>query len=75
MINCEWKDVDHACSYYYDTCDGRIVGQVYNLAHTKIWGAKLMNDESLGIYISFDTAKKALERHFDIQNRTLIENV
>lgn len=75
MKTFDWKDVDHACSYYYDMSNGRIVGQIYNLAHTKIWGAKLMNDDSLGMYISFDTAKKALELHFDIENRTLIENV
>ena len=73
MTNYEWKDVDHACSYYYDTSDGRIVGQVYNMAHTKIWGAKLMNEQSLGLYITFNDAKSALERYFDIENKTLIE--
>ena len=73
MKRYNWKDVGDNCFYYYNEEDGRIVGQVYNLAHTKICGAKLMNEQSLGLYISTDAAMKALELHFEIENRTLIE--
>lgn len=75
MIRYNWKESGDNCFYYYNVDDGRIVGQVYNLAHTKIWGAKSMEEYSLGLYISTDSAMKALELYFDIENRTLIENV
>lgn len=75
MIIGKWSDYARGTgSYYYDSIDGRIIAQVYNMAHTDIWGAKLMStDELIGHYISLDYAKKAIETYFDIQNRTLIE--
>lgn len=73
MIKYKWKEAGDNCFYYYIEENGRIVGQVYNLAHTKIWGAKLIDDQSIGLFISTDSAMKALELHFDIENRTLIE--
>ena len=75
MIIGKWSDYrDNNGSYYYDSIDGRVIAQVYNMAHTNIWGAKLMvTDELIGHYITLDYAKKAIETYFDIQNRTLIE--
>jgi hypothetical protein len=71
----DWKDVEHKCSYYYLRDTGRIIGQVYNLAHTNVYGAKVyseLNEERyLGQYISFESAKKAIEYFWNIQERTL----
>jgi hypothetical protein len=71
----DWRDVEHKVSYYYEKDNGRIVGQVYNLAHTNIYGAKVyseINEERyLGQYISCDFAKKAIEYFWNLQERTL----
>lgn len=75
MIIGKWSDhVNGTGSYFYDSKDGLIIAHVYNMAHTNIYGAKLMaTDELIGHYISLDYAKKAIETYFDIENRTLIE--
>ena len=70
-----WKDADHKVSYYYQGDTGRIVGQVYNLAHTNVYGAKVyseLNEERyLGQYISCESAKKAIEHFWNVQELTL----
>jgi hypothetical protein len=77
MNNYEWRDAEHKVSYYYIQTTGRIVGQVYNMAHTNIYGARIyteFNEEKyLGQYISYDTSKKSIEEYWNIQNRTLLE--
>jgi hypothetical protein len=71
----DWRDADHKVSYYYLRDTGRIIGQVYNLAHTNIYGAKVyseLNEERyLGQYINSDSAKKAVEYFWNLQERTL----
>jgi hypothetical protein len=71
----EWRDADHKVSYYYLRDTGRIVGQVYNLAHTNIYGAKVYSESNeeryLGQYINCESAKKATEHFWNIQERTL----
>ena len=77
MNTYEWRDAEHKVSYYYIQTTGRIVGQVYNMAHTNIYGARIyteINEEKyLGQYISYDTSKKSIEEYWNIQNRTLLE--
>lgn len=74
----EWKDTEHDCHYYYNIDDGRIVGQVHNVAHTKIWVSKVIfnhNEEKyLGQFISREFCKKSVEQYWDIEDRTLIES-
>lgn len=71
----EWKDADHKVSYYYLTDTGRIVGQIYNLAHTNIYAAKVLNQSNeelyLGQYITSQFAKFAVEYYWNVQERTL----
>ena len=78
MVNFEWKDAENGTFYFFRQTDGMIVGQVYNMAHTKIFGAKIPVNASeeniLGHYINADFAKKAVENYWDIQERTLLEN-
>jgi hypothetical protein len=71
----DWRDAEHKTSYYYLRDTGRIIGQVYNLAHTNIYGARVyseLNEEKyLGQYISCEHSKKAIEHFWNIQERTL----
>lgn len=71
----DWRDAPPNVSYYYTTEDGRIIGQVYNLAHTNIWGAKVFNKQNeeryLGQFISDNFAKQSVETFWNIQERTL----
>lgn len=72
-----WKDTEQNHFYLYQVKNGLIVGQIYNLAHTKVWGAKINvfpNEEIyLGQYITADFAKRATEEYWEIQERTLLE--
>lgn len=74
-----WKDTGENHQYFYQITNGLIVGQVYNIAHTKIWGAKVIvtpnpNDEEyLGHYINMAFACQAVEEYWNIQERTLLE--
>ena len=71
----DWRDSEHNTSYCYLKDTGRIVGQVYNYAHTKIYGAKVyseLNEEKhLGQYIDLNSAKIAVDNFWNIQERTL----
>jgi hypothetical protein len=71
----DWRDADHKVSYCYLKDTGRIVGQIYNLAHTNIYGAKVyseLNEERyLGQYIDSNSAKVAVDNFWNIQERTL----
>jgi hypothetical protein len=70
----DWKDAEHNCSYFFKILTGRIVGQAYNLAHTNIWGAKIITDGNeekyLGQYINQDFAKKAIEFYWKLKEQT-----
>ena len=72
----EWKDTNQT-SYYYVKESGRIIGQIYNLAHTNIYGAKVyseLNEEKyLGQYIDLYSAKMAVDNFWNIQERTLTD--
>jgi hypothetical protein len=71
----DWYDSPPNTSYYYTVQDGRIIGQIYNLAHTKIYGAKVFSKQNeeryLGQFISNSFAMKAVEDFWSIQERTL----
>ena len=70
-----WKDTGNDVGYYYDLDNGLIVGQVHQIAHTKIWLAKVYIDYTdekyLGQYVSHDFARGAVERFWGIRERTL----
>lgn len=73
--NKKWQDLEHNCSYYFIESNGMIVGQVYNISLSKIWGAKIIPEpnaeKSLGLYITCNDAKKAVENYWFKQSRTL----
>jgi hypothetical protein len=73
----EWKEAEHHVYYYFRTNDGLIVGQLHNVTYTQIWVAMAIEinvETSLGRYVSLDHAKAAVELHWKIQERTLLEH-
>ena len=73
-----WMEKEFSQWVYYDDTDGKIIGSVYKIGNQLgIWGAKVDvdNRESiLGQFIDSDFARKAVERCWDILDRTLLEN-
>ena len=74
----EWRTYgDGSTTYYFDTSNGKIVGQAHSISHTKIWVAKIIHnyneEQYLGQYISEHFAKAAIEQHWSISDRTLLE--
>ena len=70
----DWRDIDKGVQYFYQVRDGLIVGQVYNMAYTSIWGAKIpvsaTEELVLGQYVTLEFAKRAVEEHWDEKDRT-----
>ncbi len=70
----DWRDVDKGVQYFYQVRDGLIVGQVYNMAYTSIWGAKIPLSSTeelvLGQYVTLEFAKHAVEEHWNEKDRT-----
>ena len=80
MINKSWRETEHHSELYYREDDGLIVGHVHRLGTQNIiWIAKGYKPEDyseamLGHYISRDYARKAVERFWEVQERTLLED-
>ncbi len=70
----DWRDVDKGVQCFYQVRDGLIVGQVYNMAYTSIWGAKIPLSSTeelvLGQYVMLEFAKRAVEEHWNEKDRT-----
>lgn len=76
----QWKDGETVAHFlYYDTT-GRILAEVNRAGHqinTKHTTTIYIDNErvlSLGMYINSDYAKQAVERWWNIQDRTLIQH-
>ena len=68
--------------YYYDVATGKVVGMVSKIALQDVWISLVYigeytfvrdDEKHLGQYISMEFAKEAIQRFWDIQNRTLLE--
>ena len=72
-----WRMADKNNHYYYNESDGKITGHVFNYAHTVVWGASIPSpldptgDMIIGRYIEVEFAKRAIEKYWDDENRTL----
>ncbi len=75
MIERGWRCATKDCHYYFQVHNGLVIGQVYNLAHTIIWGAKIPINATeeliLGQYVEMEYAKRAIEEYWDEKDRTL----
>ena len=71
----QWRCVDGNNHYYFQVHNGKVIGQVYNLAHTIVWGAKIpisaTEELILGQYIEMEYAKQAIEEYWDGKDRTI----
>lgn len=71
----DWRDIDKGTQYYYQVQNGLIVGQVYNMTYTSIWGAKIpissTEEKILGQFVTLEFAKNAVEEYWDEKDRTL----
>jgi rRNA processing protein Krr1/Pno1 len=69
-----WRYVEKNTHYYYQTYDGRVIGQAYNIAFTIVWGAKIPINATeeliLGQYIELEYAKRAIEEYWQEKDRT-----
>jgi hypothetical protein len=75
----KWMEKEFGQWVYYDDQDGKIIGAVYKIGNaTGIWGGRvyLINngENTLGQYIDSDFARWAVERYWEIDGRTLLED-
>lgn len=73
-----WKETEFSTFFYYDDGDGRIIGVVHKLGtQSVIYLAKVLvalnGEQVLGQYVDSDFARKAVERYWLIEEKTLIE--
>jgi hypothetical protein len=73
----KWQEFENASEYYYDDSDGMVIGHIHRFGNLQmIYTATvkpLNSDESLGHFVSRDYARRAVERFWEIQDRTLLE--
>jgi hypothetical protein len=73
----KWQDYEASNQYYYDDKDGLIIGQIHKFGTSiTIYTATVKPenlDKLLGQFINLDYAKRAVERFWEIQDRTLLE--
>jgi hypothetical protein len=75
----QWMEKEFSQWVYYDDQDGKLIGAVYKIGNsTGIWGGRVYlinnNEHTLGQYIDSDFARWAVERYWEIDGRTLIED-
>jgi hypothetical protein len=75
----QWMEKEFSQWVYFDNEDGKIIGAVYKIGNsTGIWGGKvyLANNQEgiLGQFIDSDFSRRAVERYWEIQSRTLLED-
>ena len=73
----KWTEKEFSQWVYYDDEDGKIIGLVFKIGNgaATIWGSKVYDENKEGIlgqYIDSDYARKAVERYWLIQERTLL---
>lgn len=80
MNKFEWKDRSVAV-YYHSVDTGKIIGKICKIALADVWIAlaytgqytfTIDDERHLGQYIDYESAKKAVEHYWDVQNRTLL---
>lgn len=70
-----WHDWEQNTQYYYNESDGMVIGQVHNFGNSSLHTATVKPDnidKILGYYINKSYAKTAVERYWEIEDRTMI---
>jgi hypothetical protein len=82
MNKYDWKSISDRY-YFYKTDTGKIVGHAgkvalqeifYGVVYTGDFTFTVADEGHLGQYVSLEHAKKAIEFHWEVQNKTLLEN-
>ena len=74
----QWMEKEFSQWAYYDDEDGKIIGMTYKIGNsTGIWGGRVYlpnnQETTLGQFINSDYSRKAVERYWEIESRTLLE--
>jgi len=79
-----WRSETSTVKHYYRESDGKILGTVWQYVNNHIvWISKILEDEFpftnssekfIGHYIDQTSACRSVERFWNIQDKTLIEN-
>ena len=79
-----WRSETSTVKHYYRESDGKILGTVWQYVNNHIvWISKILEDEFpftnssekfIGHYIDQTSACRSVERFWNIQDNTLIEN-
>jgi hypothetical protein len=73
----KWQEFENDSEYYYDDGDGMVIGHIHKFGNLRmIYTATVKSsnlDQGLGQFVSRDYARKAVERFWEIQDRTLLE--
>ncbi|NBO30012.1 MAG: hypothetical protein EBX47_12140 [Synechococcaceae bacterium WB8_1B_057] len=80
----DWTYESKQVQHYYRKLDGKILGTVWQYINNNIvWVSKILDDEFpftnqsekfLGHYVSQDSAKKSVEKFWQIQDNTLTDD-
>lgn len=72
-----WQEFENSAQYYFDDLDGLIIGQIHKFGtSTHVYTATVKPhniDQVLGQYISAVYAMKAIERYWEREDRTMLE--
>jgi hypothetical protein len=74
----KWHENEYYTHVYYHEETGLITGITHKLGtQNTIWVSKVVTDnleeKNIGHYINQEFAKKAIERYWDIESRTLLK--
>lgn len=79
-----WVDESNNVKHYYRTSDGKILGTIWQYVNNhRVWVSKILEEEFpftnasekfIGHYIDQDSARRSVERFWDIEDNTLLED-
>jgi hypothetical protein len=84
-MNYYWKEERNDIVHFVRSLDGKILGTVWQYVNNPIvWSSKILEDEFpftdssekfLGRYINSDSAKKSVEKFWQRQDNTLLNEI
>lgn len=81
----DWHQETAQVKHYFRKTDGKILGTVWQYVNNNgVWSSKILNDEFpftdasekyMGHYIDQDSAKKSVEKFWQIQDNTIPDDI
>lgn len=79
-----WKDENSQVKHFYRLDDGKVLGTTWQYVNNNlIWCSKILKEDfpftdqceqHLGRYIDQNSAKRAIEEHWNMEDNTFLEN-